>query len=122
MRPSDVARVPAAVVPHEARDRPARRRSVDSKDYVDRDGAWEALGQTPIADQQLPFGYYRLRIVKPGYVPLEIGSPMLGRPPIITGPRVGERPRDGAGSRRPIQRRRGRRRCRCRTTGLARPR
>src|SRR5215212_9285675 len=56
------------------------------KEYVDREGAWEPLGQTPIGDAQVPFGYYRLRIVKPGYVPLEIGSPMLGRPRIVLTP------------------------------------
>jgi formylglycine-generating enzyme required for sulfatase activity/dienelactone hydrolase len=54
--------------------------TVSVADYVDRDGAWEELGQSPIVNQQVPFGYYRLRIVKPGFVPVEIGSPMLGRP------------------------------------------
>ena len=56
--------------------------AVSIADYVERDGPWLELGQTPIVDQQVPFGYYRLRIVKPGFVPVEIGSPMLGRPPI----------------------------------------
>jgi eukaryotic-like serine/threonine-protein kinase len=60
--------------------------SVSVRDYVDREGAWEPLGQTPVSNQQVPFGYYRLRIVKPGFLPVEIGSPMLGRPRITLTP------------------------------------
>ena len=45
------------------------------------DAPWETLGQTPLRDTRVPFGYYRVRIAKPGYLPLEIASPP-GGPPI----------------------------------------
>jgi eukaryotic-like serine/threonine-protein kinase len=60
--------------------------TVSVRDYVDRDGAWYPLGETPLADRQVPFGYYRLRIVKPGFVPLEIATGMLGRPRVVLTP------------------------------------
>jgi eukaryotic-like serine/threonine-protein kinase len=60
--------------------------TVSVRDYVDRDGAWHPLGETPLADPQVPFGYYRLRIVKPGFVPLEIATGMLGRPRVVLTP------------------------------------
>jgi eukaryotic-like serine/threonine-protein kinase len=57
--------------------------TVSLRDYVDREGAWYPLGETPLADPQVPFGFYRLRIAKAGFVPLEIGSNMLGRPRVV---------------------------------------
>ena len=47
---------------------------VQIKNYADVGGAWEPLGQTPIRDLRLPFVYYRLRVTKPGYVPIEFSS------------------------------------------------
>ncbi|MGH9315093.1 MAG: protein kinase domain-containing protein, partial [Vicinamibacterales bacterium] len=55
---------------------------VEIKNYLTLDAPWEPLGRTPLRDQRVPFGYYRVRIAKPGYLPLEIASASLGRPPI----------------------------------------
>ena len=51
-------------------------------DYAAAGDAWMPVGQTPIGDVLLPFGYYRVRITKAGFVPLEISVPMMGRPPV----------------------------------------
>ena len=56
------------------------------KDYRDVAGAWENLGQTPVNGVRVPAGYYRLLITKPGYVPLELTSGMLGRPMLTLTP------------------------------------
>jgi eukaryotic-like serine/threonine-protein kinase len=55
---------------------------VEIKNYKTLDAPWESLGRTPLRDQRLPFGYYRLRIAKPGFLPLEIASGSVNRPPI----------------------------------------
>jgi pimeloyl-ACP methyl ester carboxylesterase len=55
---------------------------VEIKNYLTLDAPWEPLGRTPLRETRLPFGYYRVRIAKPGYLPLEIASAPLGRPPI----------------------------------------
>ncbi len=49
------------------------------KNYLDVNGEWESMGHTPLDDRALPFGYYRVRISKAGYMPVEISSPALGR-------------------------------------------
>ncbi|MBA2301126.1 MAG: protein kinase [Acidobacteria bacterium] len=43
-------------------------------DYLAVEGPWLPLGQTPLAGQRLPFGYYRVRVDKSGYAPLEIAG------------------------------------------------
>jgi formylglycine-generating enzyme required for sulfatase activity/pimeloyl-ACP methyl ester carboxylesterase len=54
---------------------------VEVRNYQTLDAPWEPLGQTPLRNERLPFGYYRVRIVKPGYLPLEItSSAAQGRP------------------------------------------
>jgi formylglycine-generating enzyme required for sulfatase activity/predicted Ser/Thr protein kinase len=62
------------------------------KNYLDVNGTWEPLGQTPISGHALPFGYYRVRISKAGYLPVEISSPALGRRPTIKLAREGSAP------------------------------
>ena len=42
------------------------------RNYLNVDGQWEPLGQTPFQDVRLPGGYYRVRIAKAGYLPLEV--------------------------------------------------
>jgi formylglycine-generating enzyme required for sulfatase activity len=47
--------------------------TVEFKDYVDTTGPWEPIGTSPLTTR-LPRGYYRMRITKPGFVPLEVGT------------------------------------------------
>ncbi len=54
---------------------------VSIRNYVDTTGAWEALGTTPVQGHAFPQGYYRLRVRKAGYQPLDI-SYSAGRPTI----------------------------------------
>ena len=53
------------------------------KNYLDVNGAWEPIGSTPLPERTVPFGSYRVRFSKPGYVPLEISSPAGGRPRFV---------------------------------------
>ena len=55
---------------------------VSIRSYTDRDGPWETLGRTPVEDYPLPFGYYRVRVVKHGYLPLETTRMAVGGPPV----------------------------------------
>jgi formylglycine-generating enzyme required for sulfatase activity/predicted Ser/Thr protein kinase/dienelactone hydrolase len=52
---------------------------VDIKNYVDIDGQWVSLGTSPVQDVLVPFGFYRVRITKAGYVPIELSSNSAGR-------------------------------------------
>jgi len=45
-----------------------------AKDYTDVNGPWEYLGQTPLSNLRLPFGHYRWKFTKPGYMPIEVGA------------------------------------------------
>jgi DNA-binding winged helix-turn-helix (wHTH) protein/predicted esterase len=47
---------------------------VHVKAYDDPDGQWLAIGQTPIENFLLPLGYYRWRIIKPGFRTVEGGA------------------------------------------------
>ena len=53
--------------------------NVEIKDYLDVNGPWEPIGQTPLQDVRVPLGYYRGRISKPGYAPMEFAT-SVGRP------------------------------------------
>ena len=44
-------------------------------------GVWGPMGLWPVQGVRLPFGYYRVRITKPGYKTLEV-SAMQGRSPV----------------------------------------
>ena len=64
---------------------------VQIREYLHLDGEWEPLGQTPIRDLRLPFGYYRVRIEKPDHLAMELALPPVGRrsvalPPADTAP------------------------------------
>ena len=52
---------------------------VDVKNYVDVDGPWVSLGASPVHNVLLPFGFYRVRITKAGYVAVELSSKSGGR-------------------------------------------
>ena len=47
---------------------------VEIKNYIDVDGPWVPIGTSPVRNFLVPFGYYRVRITKPGYVPVELSS------------------------------------------------
>ena len=51
---------------------------VQIKDYLDVNGSWEPIGQTPLQSVRVPLGYYRARISKTGYAPIEFAT-ALGR-------------------------------------------
>lgn len=60
---------------------------IDVKNYVDVDGSWVRLGDSPVTNVLLPFGFFRVRITKAGFVPIELSASSLGREPIkLTSP------------------------------------
>ena len=60
---------------------------VEIKNYVDVDGPWVSLGTSPVQKVLVPFGFYRVRISKTGYVPVELSSNSAGRETIrLTAP------------------------------------
>ena len=77
--PDAVARVRESWYPFNLTTEPPDA-EVSIRAYSDLDGPWEVLGRTPIRDHRLPFGFYRVRIVKDGYLPLETSSAAMGRP------------------------------------------
>ena len=74
----DVARIRAAWFLFETTTEPAGA-EVSIRNYIDQNGAWESLGTTPVRGQHLPLAFYRLRISKPGYLPLDV-TYSAGRP------------------------------------------
>ena len=66
--------------------------TVELKDYVDVDGAWEPLGKTPIQGLQLPIGPYRARLSRPGYETVEFSLDARGGAPVRLWP-SGETPK-----------------------------
>ena len=48
---------------------------VEWKPYADVNAAWQPLGQTPVRNHRLPLGPIRIRLVKTGYLPLEVAAP-----------------------------------------------
>ena len=52
---------------------------VQIRNYTDLDGPWESLGRTPVSNVLIPAGYYRMRVNKDGYVPLETTTGPFGR-------------------------------------------
>ncbi len=53
---------------------------IELRNYADMDGAWEDIGLSPVT-VRVPFGYYRVRLSKPGYRTLEV-SALQGRAPV----------------------------------------
>ena len=45
--------------------------SVEIRNYLDTNGSWERLGETPLRPY-LPFGFFHVRVTKDGYAPAEI--------------------------------------------------
>jgi formylglycine-generating enzyme required for sulfatase activity/dienelactone hydrolase/predicted Ser/Thr protein kinase len=76
----DVARIRATWFPFDTTTDPDGA-EVSVRNYLDENGAWEVLGATPVRGHALPLGLYRLRITKPGYLPMDV-SYSGGRPTI----------------------------------------
>jgi eukaryotic-like serine/threonine-protein kinase len=69
--PVEIARVRQAWLPLNLTTEP-QGADVQIKNYLAVDSPWQPLGATPLQGTRVPFSYYRFRITKPGYVPLEI--------------------------------------------------
>ena len=78
--PDEIAHVRAAWTPLVLVTDPTGA-TIELKNYSDTDGPWEPVGVTPLPELRMPFGYYRVRVTKPGYKTLEV-STLLGRQPI----------------------------------------
>jgi formylglycine-generating enzyme required for sulfatase activity/dienelactone hydrolase len=81
--PADVDRIRAAWLNMRLVTEPAGAR-VEARNYADLDGPWELLGTSPLSGVRLPFGYYRLRITKPGYKTLEVSAAQARMPVKLT--------------------------------------
>jgi formylglycine-generating enzyme required for sulfatase activity/predicted Ser/Thr protein kinase/dienelactone hydrolase len=64
---------------------------VDIRNYKDMAGEWYSLGTSPVEGVRLPFGYYRVRITKPGYKSIEV-SAYQGRVPVKLTPEADAAP------------------------------
>jgi len=73
LAPDEVRQVRKGWPPLDVRTDPAGA-TIEFRNYLDLDGQWEPLGPSPIRDVPVPLAYYRFRITKAGYLPLEIGS------------------------------------------------
>jgi serine/threonine protein kinase/dienelactone hydrolase len=51
---------------------------VEIKNYTDVNGPWLPIGTSPVRNFLIPFGYYRVRITKPGYATVELSSKPTG--------------------------------------------
>ena len=80
----DVTRIRDAWFPFDTTTEPAGA-EVSVRNYLDADGGWETLGTTPVQGQRLPFALYRLRLSKPGHLPMDV-TYTAGRPPIRLSP------------------------------------
>ncbi len=72
--PADAARVRERWMPFTLTTTPDGA-EVSIKQYLDADGPWIPLGRTPLQGVRMPFGYYRVRIARAGYLPLEFSMP-----------------------------------------------
>ncbi|HUF47726.1 MAG TPA: protein kinase [Vicinamibacterales bacterium] len=82
--PDAIAQVRAAWQPFMLVTEPAGA-TIEARNYHDPEGAWEPLGTSPLQNVRLPLGYYRVRITKAGYKPLEVGAG-VGRSPVVLTP------------------------------------
>jgi formylglycine-generating enzyme required for sulfatase activity/predicted Ser/Thr protein kinase len=78
--PEDIARLRAGWLPFDIVTHPAGAQ-IELRNYDDMSGTWEPFGLSPVEGVRLPFGYYRVRITKPGYKTLEV-SARQGRSPV----------------------------------------
>jgi dienelactone hydrolase len=72
--PAEIARVRRSWIPVTLTTTPEGA-DVQINNYVTLDAPWEPLGRTPLSGPRVPLGYYRVRLAKPGYLPLEIAAP-----------------------------------------------
>lgn len=79
--PDEVRRIREAWVSFRLHTEPAGAH-VEIKNYFDLDGPWEPVGLSPIEGYRVPFGYYRVRVSKPGYLTLEASARPNGRSPL----------------------------------------
>lgn len=78
--PEDVQRVRSTWLEFPLVTEPAGA-TVEIRNYSDLTGPWEPLGTSPLRNVRMPFGYYRVRITKPGYKAIEVSS-AFGRVPV----------------------------------------
>jgi hypothetical protein len=74
--PEDIARVRQGWMRFGITSEPAGA-AVEVKNYGDVNGPWEPFGPSP-AQLQLPLAYYRIRLTRAGYAPLEISAGSAG--------------------------------------------
>ena len=67
--PDDVRRVRDTWIRFRITTEPAGA-TVEIRNYSDVNGAWEPMGTSPV-DLQIPFGYYRVRLTKAGFTPID---------------------------------------------------
>ena len=78
--PDEVNRVRSGWLPFQLVTDPAGAQ-VEVRNYADLEGSWEPLGVSPLQSVHLPFGYYRVRLTKPGFKTLEVSAGQ-GRSPV----------------------------------------
>jgi serine/threonine protein kinase/dienelactone hydrolase len=88
--PEDIARLRAGWLPFSIVTIPDAAQ-IELRNYDDMSGTWEPFGMSPVQAVQLPFGYYRVRITKPGYKTLEV-SARQGRSPVKLTPEADAAP------------------------------
>jgi formylglycine-generating enzyme required for sulfatase activity len=88
--PEEVARIRQGWFPFQLVTEPDGA-EVAIRNYADMTGPWEPLGTSPIRNVRLPYGYYRVRIVKPGYKMLDV-SAAQGRMPVKLTPEADAAP------------------------------
>jgi formylglycine-generating enzyme required for sulfatase activity/dienelactone hydrolase len=88
--PEEVARLREGWLPFNIVTQPAAAQ-IELRNYEDMSGAWEPLGLSPVQGVRLPFGYYRVRITKPGFKTLEV-SAKQGRSPVKLTPEADAAP------------------------------
>ena len=69
--PDDINRLQQSWYPFNLETEPTGAR-VEVRNYMDTNGTWEPLGETPLTGQFLPFGFFHVRVSKAGYAPAEI--------------------------------------------------
>ena len=64
---------------------------IQIRNYLDTNGPWESLGETPLRSYPLPIGLYRLRVSKDGHEPRDLAY-LPGRPALALTPTGAARP------------------------------
>jgi len=82
--PQEIERIRRDWLPVSVETTPAGA-AVFARDYLGGDSSWEALGTSPLR-LRVPFGYYRWRIVKEGFEPVESATTPLRLSPFHLDP------------------------------------